>query len=93
MLGLVLDIETFCTCPYPPIYVPKPLQVPPAPGHGQPEGHREDIPLPVGGVAMPGRVQDPHRVDMAYQGIVDYHPQPLAVSIFHLTVTGSPYGQ
>jgi len=51
--------------------------VPPAPGHGQPEGHREDIPLPVGDVAVPGRVQDPHRIDMAYQAVVDHHPQPL----------------
>jgi hypothetical protein len=35
-------------------------------------------------------VQDPHRIDMAYQGIVDYRPQPLAVSI-HLTATKPPY--
>ncbi|KAF8488371.1 hypothetical protein F5888DRAFT_1295705 [Russula emetica] len=54
--------------------------VPPAPGHDQPEGHREDIPPPVGGVAGPlaGRAQDPHHVDVAYQGIIDYHPQPVA---------------
>ena len=62
-----------------------PLQAPPAPGHGQPEGHREDIPPPVTDVAGRGRMQDPHRVDMAYQGIVDYHPQPLGVSNSHLT--------
>jgi hypothetical protein len=65
-------------------FINVPLQAPPAPGHGQPEGHHEDIRPPVGGVAAPGRVQDPHRIDMGYQGIVDYHPQPLAVSIFHL---------
>jgi hypothetical protein len=59
-----------------------PLQVPPAPAHGQLEGRREDMPPPAGGVAAPGIVQDPHRVDMTYQGIVDYRPQPLAVSIF-----------
>ena len=69
-----------------------PLQVPPAPGHGEPEGHREDIPLPVGGVAGPGRAQDPHRggMDMAYQGVVDFRPQLLAVSTFHLTSTKPP---
>ncbi|KAH9995125.1 hypothetical protein BJV77DRAFT_272522 [Russula vinacea] len=50
--------------------------VPPAPANGQPEGHR-DIPPPGRGVARPGRVQDPDHFDMAYQGIVDYHPQPL----------------
>ena len=68
-----------------------PLQVPPAPGHGEPEGYHEDIPPPVGGVAGPGRVHDPHYINMAYQGIVDYRPQPVAVSIFHLTATEPPY--
>ena len=51
-----------------------PLQVPPAPANGQPERHREDMPLPVRNVAGP---QDPHHFDVAYQGAVDYHPQPL----------------
>ncbi|KAF8488374.1 hypothetical protein F5888DRAFT_1753289 [Russula emetica] len=59
-------------------HAPQNAWVPPAPGHGQPEGHREDIPPPVGGVAGPGRVQDPHRIDMAHQGIVGYRPQPIA---------------
>lgn len=60
-----------------------PSQVPPAPANGQPEGHR-DIPPPGRGVARPGRVQDPDHFDMAYQGIVDYHFQPLLdVSNFH----------
>lgn len=52
-----------------------------------------DIPLPVEGVAGPGRVQDSHRIDMAYQGIIDYRHRLHAVSIFHLTATGSPYDQ
>ena len=67
-----------------------PLQVPPAPAHVQPEGHREDIPLPVGGVAGPGGRQDSHRIDTAHQGIVDYRPQPLVVGIFYLTATEPP---
>jgi hypothetical protein len=52
-----------------------PLQVPPAAANNQ----REDIPPPDGGVAEPGGVQDLyHRdIDVARQGIVDYHPQPL----------------
>jgi hypothetical protein len=59
------------------------------------EGHRNDIPLPVGGVAGRGssRVQDSHRIDMDYQGIIDYRPRLHGVSIFHLTATGSPYDQ
>jgi len=76
MLGSVFDTGTFYAGPHSLMCIP--LQVPPAPGHGQPEGHREDIPPPIGGVAGPGRVQDPHRIDMAYQGIVDYRPHPLA---------------
>jgi hypothetical protein len=58
-----------------------PLQVQPAPAHGQPEAHHENLPPPVRDVAGPGRVQDPHHYDMAYQGVVDYRPQPFAVSI------------
>jgi hypothetical protein len=64
-----------------------PLQVPPAPANNQ----RGDIPPPdrgVTGVAEPGRMQDLHHIDMDYQGIVDYHPQPLAVSNFHLSADG-----
>ena len=45
-----------------------PLQVPPAPANGQPEGHREDIPPLVRTVAGP---QDPHHFDVVY------YPQPL----------------
>jgi hypothetical protein len=92
MLGSVFDIGTFYfyAGPHLSISMCIHIQVPPAPGHGQPEGHREDTPPPVGGAAG---VQDPHHIDMAYQGIVDYRPQPLAVSIFHLTATDSepPY--
>ena len=57
------------------------LQVPPAP----PNNQQEDIPPPDGGVlADPARVGIKDPIDMTYQGIVDYHPQPLAVSNFHL---------
>jgi hypothetical protein len=59
------------------------LQAPPVPANGPPEGHREDIPPPIRGIAGPGRAQDPHHVDVAYQGIIDYYPQPFAVSDFH----------
>jgi hypothetical protein len=56
--------------------------------NGQPEGHREDIPPPVRGVAGPGRVQDPHHFDVAYQSVVDYRPQPpVGVSIPRLSAT------
>jgi hypothetical protein len=58
-----------------------PLQVPLAPANNQ----RVDIPPP-GRVAEPGRMQDLHHIDVAYQGIVNYHPQPLAVSYFYLSV-------
>jgi len=46
----------------------------PAPPNGQPERHREDIPPPVRDVSGP---QVPHHFDVAYQGVVDHHPQPL----------------
>ena len=48
-----------------------PPQVPHAPANGQHEGHQEDIPLPVAGT------QDLHHFNVAYQGVVIYHPQPL----------------
>jgi hypothetical protein len=35
-------------------------------------------------------VEDPHRINMPYQGILDYRPQPLAVSTIHLSAT-EPY--
>ena len=67
-------------------------QVPPAPANGQPEGHREDIPPPVRHeVAWIGRVQDLH-FDVAYEGVVDYHPQPpVDVSNSHLFATEPPF--
>jgi hypothetical protein len=64
-----------------------PPQVAPAPANdGQPEGHREDrVEREVVG---PGRVQDPHHFDVAFQGVVDYHPQPIVdVSNSHLSTT------
>lgn len=68
-------------------------QIPPAPANGQPEGHQEDIPPPVRHeVAWIGRVQDPHHFDVAYEGVVDYHAQPLVdVSNSHLSATGPPF--
>ena len=65
------------------------LQVPPAPANNQ----REDIPPPDGGVAEPGRMEDLHHIDVAYQGAVDHHRQPLAVSNFHLPVGGPLFDQ
>ena len=56
------------------------LQVPPIPANDQPVY----IPPPDRAVAEPGRMQDMH-IDVAYQGIVDLHPQPLAVSNFRLS--------
>ena len=77
ILGSVFELGLSMT-----VLIHQCLQVPPAPGHDQPEGYRENIALPVaGGVAGQGRVQDPHCMDMTNQGIVDYHPQPLGVSI------------
>ena len=71
MLGSVFDIGTFCPLQIAHSSMPIPPQVPPAPG--QPEGHQEDIPPPVWNVAGP---QDLHHFDVAYRGVVDYHPQP-----------------
>jgi hypothetical protein len=62
-----------------------PLQVPPAPVNNQ----REDIPPPNRGVAEHGRMQHLRHIDVDYQGIVDYHPQPLAVSNFRLSARAS----
>jgi hypothetical protein len=63
-----------------------PLQVPPAPANNR----REDIPPPNRGVAEPGRM---HHIDVAHQGIVDYRPQPLAVSNFHLSADETLFDQ
>jgi hypothetical protein len=92
MLGSVFDIGTFYTGAHPSTCFP--LQVQPAPAHGQPEAHHEDLPPPVKDVAWPGRVQDSHHYDNAYQGVVDYHPQPFAVSISVLCYRASmTFGQ
>jgi hypothetical protein len=64
-------------------------QVPPAPANGQP-GHPEYRPPQVRGAAGPDRVQYPHQFDVAYQGVVDYHPQPVAVSDSPLSTTELP---
>jgi len=53
------------------------LPVPPA-NDGQLEDHLDiDIPQLVGDVAGQGRLHDPHHVDVAYRGVVGYHPPPL----------------
>ena len=89
MLGSVLDIGIFhdvhSSIPH---TIP---QIPPAPAIDQPEGHLGDIPPPVQGVAAPARVQDPHHFDVAYQGVVDYHPRPLRVSDSHLFAAEHPF--
>ena len=78
MLGSVFSIVASCLT-----LMCIPPQVPPAAANNQPE----NIPPPDRGVAEPARMQDlrVHHIDVAYQGIVDYHPQPLAVSNFHLS--------
>ena len=70
-----------------------PLQVPPAAADDRFEGLLGDIPQPVGGVHVvgPGRPQDLHHADLAYQGILDYHPLPLRVGGFHLSYIGLPF--
>ena len=72
------------------IYQCVPLQVPPAPANNQ----QEDIPPPDRGVLVePGRMQGLHHNDVAYQGIVDYHPQPQAVSNFRFSADGPLFDQ
>ena len=68
-----------------------PPQVPPALANGQPGGHQEGIPPPVRNVAGP---QDLHHFDVAYQGVVDYHAQPLVgVSDSHPSAAEPAYDQ
>src|SRR5713101_1274416 len=45
-------------------------QVPPAAANGQVEDHWEDIPHSVRGVTGPGRLQDPHHVNVVNHGMV-----------------------
>ena len=67
-----------------------PPQVLPAPTNGLPEGHRDDIPSPVRNAVGP----DPHHFDIAYQGVVDYHLQPLAgVSSSYPSAAEPPFDQ
>ena len=69
-------------------------QVPRAPDNGRPEGHWEDMPPPVRDAAGPGGVQDPHRFNAVYQGVVGHHPQQLAgVSDSHLSATEPPFNR
>ncbi|KAH9975647.1 hypothetical protein BJV74DRAFT_888758 [Russula compacta] len=50
----------------------------PAAANSQFEGHGESTPQQVMDVVGPvTRLQDPHHIDIAYHGVVDYHPQPL----------------
>ena len=66
ILGSVFDIWTVCLLriSHSPSCIS--TQAPRAPDNGQP-------------VAGQGRVQDPRRFDVVYQGVVDHH-QPLGVS-------------
>jgi hypothetical protein len=61
--------------------------------NGQLEDHREDIPYLVGGFAGPGRLQDPHHVNVVNHGTVDYRPLPINVSNSHLSGIGPSYDQ
>jgi hypothetical protein len=91
MLGSVFDIGTFCLLQ---MLIHQRPQIPPAPANGQPEDHREDVLPHVRRVevAWIGRAQDPHHFDVAYEGIADYHPQPLVdVSNFHPSATETPF--
>ena len=63
------------------------LQVLPAADNGQLEGYQDNIPPQIRGIAGLVGQQDPHHIDVAYHGVVDYHPQPLGVSDFHLLGT------
>lgn len=70
-------------------HAPQNAWAPPAPANGHPEGLREDIPPPIGSMAGPGtRAQDPHHVDVAHQGIVNYHPRPFANPAYVFPDTG-----
>ena len=86
MLGSVFGIGDFYADSHSLMCIPL-QQVPPAPGHGQPEGHQGDIPLPVG----PGRAHDAPRIDMASLDTVGHRLQPFAVSNLHVTATEPPY--
>jgi len=52
--------------------------------HGQLEGHWEDVPQPIEGVADRGIPQDP-RLNSPYHDVAGYHPLMLGVSNFSLS--------
>ena len=58
------------------------FQILPAANIGQLEDHWQDIAQPVGGLAEPGRLQDPYHLNVAYRGMADYHPLMPGVSNF-----------
>ena len=65
-------------------------QTPSVPANGQAEGHREEMPPPIRGISGSSGAQYPHHVDVGYQGIVDFRPQPVAVSDFYRFTIGPP---
>jgi hypothetical protein len=66
------------------------LQVLPATSNDRLEGHWGGVTRPVWGDAESGRLQDPRYVDATYHGMAYSHPQPVGVSNFHISGTGSP---
>ena len=62
------------------------LQVRPAAAHAQHADNWEDMPQPLGGFPVPGRMQDPHYINEDHRGMVNvvHHPGPLGVSHFRL---------
>jgi len=62
------------------------FQILPAANIGQLEDHWQDIAQPVGGLAEPGRPQDPYHLNVAYQGMADYHPLMPGVSNFFQSI-------
>ena len=83
--------QSFYAGPHSSMYIP--FQVPPVLDHGHREGHREDILPLVEDVAGPSSVQDPHGINMAYQGTANYRSQSLPVSNFHLSADGPLFDQ
>ena len=61
-----------------------PFQALPARDNGQVEGHWEDVPRPVGGVADQGIPQDP-RLNSPHHGVAGYNPLMPGVSNFSLS--------
>ncbi len=71
-------------------YVPQHVAPDPVQAFPHPFIHRVPTPNQLGAENLRQLVNCPDaQVGMPYQAIVDYHPQPLAVSNFHLSVSGS----